>query len=597
MEHFVQGFEAAKNTSMDLLGSFVKLAPGYKPPTATNARDSSSRKRGREDHVQIDATSPEMTSSHTLPSSQKEASTQSEYPNQQSSTSKLLPKPVQNGAPTRVLVSKSNGETSVPAIRDGKGKLGNGPIHSSYAMSSSSNGNPRANRSDAFHHNGGNVTPPSYPGPAKKQKTEHRPPQINENTLKALPNRTQRAQQEAAINSASRENQTKVTTYKGKSGTKRPGVAVKKNGMKGKARLEDIPPKVPEVITLDEDTDEDEVKPQDSHQVPSIVTPETEQTSASVSTSERLNGKATYRPSLQEVAASAASCDLSSLVSQKDDSLSQHLDPTTGSSSRVVLPPPEHLAPPKVEEDGLLETTGYSVGGTESLDARPARKRRNSSQTPTTTNQRLPQLASTPGPGAQTHIAYARTYKKIPRLTERPESPRESPEDYGDPNPAVQEITERPDWMNNPDPVDDGDLDYLAQIPLHLRMNFVALADELDYEEILDYYNCGVEDYLEFRGWADQAIQRSSGPQNTKLTVMHVLAAQKCWRSMRSRQILEAESRGLVFPFIKKRPAEQQEPSEGAPMASESQAGPTVTNTSRPVSNHFTIGTTNDVRP
>lgn len=38
MEHFVQGFEAAKTTSMDLLGSFVKLAPGYKPPTATNAR-------------------------------------------------------------------------------------------------------------------------------------------------------------------------------------------------------------------------------------------------------------------------------------------------------------------------------------------------------------------------------------------------------------------------------------------------------------------------------------------------------------------------------------------------------------------------------
>jgi hypothetical protein len=135
--------------------------------------------------------------------------------------------------------------------------------------------------------------------------------------------------------------------------------------------------------------------------------------------------------------------------------------------------------------------------------------------------------------------------------------------------------------MNNPDPVDGDDLRYFHQIPMHLRMHFVALADQLEYDGIDVYFDCGVEDYLEFRGWADQAIQPESGPQNVKLNIMHVLAAQRCWRSMRSRQILEAESRGLVFPFTTRRPAVQ-EPSEAATAASGSRAGQTVVDQAGP---------------
>lgn len=536
--------------------------------------------------MKTDATSPQSTSNHTLPSNRNTAPSQSGYTNQQASASTALAKSKKNGAPTKVLLNKT-GETSVPAIRDGKGKLGDGPMHSSFATSSSSNGRPRPHRVDSSHHNGGNVASPSDPAPTKRHKTEHRPTAIIENTVKALPNRRQREQEEVALNSAPRQ-VTKAVTYKGKSAAKRPGVAVKKNGMKGKARLDD-PPKVPEVILLDDDSDEDDVKPQNDQPVPRIVTSKTESTSTSVSTTERANGKAAYRPSLQEVAASAASGETSSTMLQKDDSLAQHLDPTTGSSSRILLPPPDQLAPSRMQDDGLLETTGYSVGGPEFLNARPARRRRNSSQTPTATNQKLPQLACTPGPGPQSHIAYARTYKKIPRLLQGSESPEasrqtdrsESPEDYGDPNPVVQEITERPDWMDKPDLVDDGDFFYLRQTPLHLRMNFVALADQMEYDGIHNYHDCGVEDYLEFRGWADQAIQPESGPQNVKLNIMHVLAAQRCWRSMRSRQILEAESRGLVFPFTTRRPAVQ-EPSEAATTASGLRGGPTVTNEAGP---------------
>jgi hypothetical protein len=142
--------------------------------------------------------------------------------------------------------------------------------------------------------------------------------------------------------------------------------------------------------------------------------------------------------------------------------------------------------------------------------------------------------------------------------TERLESPKE----YGDPDPVVREYTERPDWVNNPGIVDDDDLCYLHPIPLHLRMNFVALANALD-DQGLEYHDSGVEDYLELRGWADQAISSPSGSesieQNIKLNAMHVAAAQKCWRSLESRQVLEAEGKGVKFAYSKKQSVEPED--------------------------------------
>jgi hypothetical protein len=97
-------------------------------------------------------------------------------------------------------------------------------------------------------------------------------------------------------------------------------------------------------------------------------------------------------------------------------------------------------------------------------------------------------------------------------------------------------------------------------------MNFVALADEIEARDE-EYIDSRVEDYLVFRGWADQAVATRPGRYNVVLCAPHVVAAQRCWRSVRSAQILEAEARGVVFPYTR-RPAKHQEQSGDAQVAS-----------------------------
>lgn len=598
METFKQGFAAAKavgNGSMDMLGSLIQRAPGFTQSssgnagggmpsihiinlcalrlTASNSSDFSNRKRARET-VRIDVTSPEVTSSHTLPSSQKTAPTPSDWGSKQPGSSTPLGKPTKNAGPTRVLLPKP-GETSIPAIRDGIGKLNDGPMRSSYAAGSSANGRPRPNRSATSQVNGGNDAPP--PNPAKKQKIDHRALPVVEHNLTALSKRSEREQQQAATAAAPRQ-KPKPVTYSGKGNAARPGLAVKKNnGMKQILKKVDAPP---EVITLDGDSDEDEVMPQAGQPIPRLAISKTETTSYSVTTSERTNGKVAHAPSLHEVTASAASGKLSSSVPKSHDSLAQHLDPTTSASFRSTLPPLSQLAPTKVKRDisnELFETTGYSVGSVGTVTTGHHKRWTSgsttpiaNSTTPITTHRQLPKLAP-PAPAAtESPVMYRRNY--VIRQTER----SESPETYGDPNATADPTTERPGWVDNPDPVDAADIARFYQIPEHLRMNFVGLANELECED-LDCWDCGAEEYIELRGWADQAIQTPGGGGNERLDVSHAIAALRCWRLLKSRQILKAEREGGVFVFSKKSPAGQQDPDGDVPMVSVSQEGPTTT--------------------
>lgn len=476
--------------------------------------------------------------------------------------------------PKKVL-GTTNGETTIPAIQAGIGKFGEGPTKSSYTSGSSFNGRPRPRRTATSYADGGHVTPP--PNPAKKQKTEHRPPPVNEKNITALPNRSQREQQQMTATLAPRPKPNKITTYQTKGVPARPGVAVtKKNGMKEKAKREEAPP---EVIMLDGDSDEEEVMPQVNQSVPRPATPRIEPTSHPVSASEMANGAASHRPTLSEFAASAASRGHAPLVSQTHDSLAEHLDPTTSLSPRPMLPPTSQLTSTRVSRDDPIEhfeTTGYSVGGVEPPTPGKHTRWTSGNTTPVAARQRLPELApereTEPETVSDVPMRYARTYKL---QTER----SESPEDYGVSYPTLDSIPERPFWIDKPDAVDDTDVQRLQQIPEHLRMNFVALANELESQDV-NYWQCGAEDYLELRGWANQAIQTPGGAGNEPLTVNHAIAALKCWRLVKSRAILKAEREGTLFTITENPPAGQSEPDGDVPMVSASPEEPTATDQS-----------------
>lgn len=384
---------------------------------------------------------------------------------------------------------------------------------------------------------------------SKKAKTDtrngRRPPSSVEASVVPIPSRAQR---EAGNG---QHLHVRPTTYgrkgKGPSATQNQTIATKG---KGEGKVEKETPSKSEVITLDEDSDEDDDVQQAYQPSPSAKKDASPERKDVFSTSDKTNGDTQHLPSTKKPA-----------IASQTESIESVEGPGNGVP---LVPMGNNVLPARpllnvdsrpgyngTSKDLPWEATGYAIIPVDMTGVGKSDQRRSRSTTPTKSKQTSRPLPSPSGPGPHSHIVYSQTPPREERSA--PRSP--SPKIHGNPEPVPDGTVSRPEWIDDPPVIDQDDLRIFRQVPGHLRIPFVALADELDAIHEPNLYSDLTMQYLDFRGWANQGLPEYPDGPNTDLNMRHVVAAQMVWRAFRSAQILREEARG-------KEPSIQPEPDQ-----------------------------------
>lgn len=308
---------------------------------------------------------------------------------------------------------------------------------------------------------------------------------------------------------------------------------------KGKNKVEKEVSGEPDIITLDEDSEVDEVLPPDAQAVLRSAKPNASPNPRDVfSVSTKPNGDSQHRPSSKKPA-----------IPSQTESIESVSAPGDETSPRVpvannVLPAPQ----PSNGDSGTScngtstehhwEATGYAIMSVETRDSATAETH---SASPIKSKQNPGILPPSTGQRPHSHILYS----SPPVLSDTARSGWKEPS--GNPLPEPDITIGRPEWIDEPPKVDQRDIGLFRQVPPHLRIPFVALADELDVMDEPSQNNDLSMAYLDFRGWSTQGAATHDGGPNIDLDMRHVMAAQRVWRSFRSAQILREEAAGRVF--------------------------------------------------
>lgn len=483
-------------------------------------------------------------------------------------------------------LSSSSSKTQVstiPAIDKGLGKIDDGASRGSYASGSSSRAktvNKRAAPEES--------AVPGFPhtNAIKKAKTEHRkalkpPPGVEEKVV-AIPNRSQKEQAGNGLVQPA-----KPQTY-GRKGNRQNGTQAA-NASKGKGKGKQETTAKVEIIALDEDTDEDEDSKEVHQQAMAMKGTKADREINDVfSASSKVNSVVQQRhsPEKPAMASQAESIESASGTGEVRSPI------VTISTNILPAPPPlegdSSMGHTGTSKDQHWETTGFAIVPT-GTGAGQSERCRSRSVSPTKSKP-APRFALSPsGPGPQSHIAYSNGPQ-----TSRSASRSPSPDLQLEVEPVPDYTVGRPDWIDDPPQIDQDDLRLFRQIPHHLRMPFVALADELDAMNE-PHLNLNLTmAYLDFRGWSNQGLPAQSDGPNVDLDARHVSAAQMVWRAFRSGQILRAEAEAKTSAGRQDNEQETDavqhpEPSRGSDTAQE------VQNQTAPSSNH--VNSTSKVPP
>lgn len=375
---------------------------------------------------------------------------------------------------------------------------------------------------------------------SKKAKTNASGTQRPPNTVeeKAVP-LVKRADRERAGNGV--EQARPSTTYRKRMNVKGTGKVATVS--KEKNKVEKEVSGEPDVITLDEDSEVDEVSPPDAQAVLRSVKPNSSPNPRDeFCVSTKANGVSRHRPSSKRPAIPSQTESVESVSAPGDET-----SPRVPVANNVLPAPPPLKGDYGISRIGIStgqhwEATGYAIMSAETTDSATAERH---SVSPLKSKQNPGFPPSSTGQRSHSHIIYSLTPVSFDTARSRLK------ELSGNPLPEPDNSIGRPEWIDEPPPVDQSDIGLFRQVPPHLRIPFVAFADELDMMDEPSQNPDLSMMYLDFRGWSSQGVPTHDGGPNIDLDMQHVMAAQKVWRSFRSAQILREEASGRVFKFTR----------------------------------------------